>query len=72
MQAFDIETGKFQLPAAPAPTFTNVFADALIDAAKGPARCGHYGGNADRSGLSKFEKEFPDRCSTSAFASSMP
>ena len=50
VQAFDIETGKFQLPAAPAPTFTNVFADALIDAAKGPARCGHYGGNADRHG----------------------
>lgn len=64
VQAFDIETGKFQPSGgASAPTFTSVFADALIDAAKRDSRVvAITAAMPTGTGLSKFEKEFPDRC----------
>ena len=64
VQAFDIETGKFQSSGgASPPTFTNVFADALIDAAKKDSRIvAITAAMPTGTGLSKFEKEFPDRC----------
>lgn len=64
VQAFDIETGKFQSSGgASAPTFTNVFADTLIDAArKDPRVVAITAAMPTGTGLNKFEKEFPDRC----------
>ncbi|MDZ4857924.1 MAG: 1-deoxy-D-xylulose-5-phosphate synthase [Candidatus Hydrogenedentes bacterium] len=64
VQAFDIQTGQFQSSgASSAPTFTNVFADALIEAArKDPRVVAITAAMPTGTGLSKFEKEFPDRC----------
>lgn len=64
VQAFDIETGKFQSSGGgAAPTFTNVFADALIEAARQDSRVvAITAAMPTGTGLSKFEKEFPDRC----------
>ncbi|MCC6152858.1 MAG: 1-deoxy-D-xylulose-5-phosphate synthase [Candidatus Hydrogenedentes bacterium] len=64
VQAFDIETGKFQSSGGAAtPTFTNVFADALIEAAKKDSRVvAITAAMPTGTGLNKFEKEFPDRC----------
>ncbi|MCC6794096.1 MAG: 1-deoxy-D-xylulose-5-phosphate synthase [Candidatus Hydrogenedentes bacterium] len=64
VQAFDIETGKFQASTgATVPTFTNVFADALIEAAKKDSRVvAITAAMPTGTGLNKFEKEFPDRC----------
>lgn len=62
VQAFDIKTGQFQTSAASAPTFTNVFADALIEAAQKDGRIvAITAAMPTGTGLSKFEKEFPDR-----------
>ena len=63
VQAFDISTGKFQSPGgAPAPTFTSAFADALIEVAREDKRIvGITAAMPTGTGLSKFEKEFPDR-----------
>lgn len=65
VQAFDIRTGKFQGAASgavPAPTFTSAFADALIEAAgENDKVVGITAAMPTGTGLSKFEKEFPDR-----------
>ncbi|HRI87144.1 MAG TPA: 1-deoxy-D-xylulose-5-phosphate synthase [Candidatus Hydrogenedentes bacterium] len=63
VQAFDVQTGKFEASSgASAPTFTNVFADALIEAAhKDPRVVAITAAMPTGTGLSKFEKEFPDR-----------
>ncbi|MCL4693776.1 MAG: 1-deoxy-D-xylulose-5-phosphate synthase, partial [Candidatus Hydrogenedentes bacterium] len=63
VQAFDITTGKFQASsAAPVPTFTGAFADAMIEAARENEKVvGITAAMPTGTGLSKFEKEFPER-----------
>ncbi len=65
VQAFDISTGKFQSVASsapPTPTFTNAFADAMIEAARENEKVvGITAAMPTGTGLSKFEKEFPER-----------
>lgn len=69
VKSFDIKTGKFNAapksedaPAVKVPTFTDAFADALIDAAKADHRVvGITAAMPTGTGLSTFEKEFPDR-----------
>ncbi len=62
VRAFDIKTGRFQPASASVPTFTDVFADALIDAAREDSRIvGITAAMPTGTGLSKFEKEFPSR-----------
>lgn len=64
VQAFDIQTGQFKTSgSAPrAKTFTQVFADALIEAAQDDPRIvGITAAMPTGTGLSKFEENFPDR-----------
>jgi 1-deoxy-D-xylulose-5-phosphate synthase len=58
---FDIATGQFHKKKAN-PGYTNVFADALIDLAKEDEKIiGITAAMPDGTGMSLFEKEFPDR-----------
>ncbi len=65
VQAFDINTGKFQgsgSSAPPVPTFTSAFANAMIEAARENDKIvGITAAMPTGTGLSKFEKEFPER-----------
>jgi len=58
---FDISTGKFHKKKSN-PAYTNVFSDALIELAKEDEKVvGITAAMPDGTGISKFEKEFPDR-----------
>lgn len=69
VKSFNIETGKFnappktdQAPVVKVPTFTDAFADGLIEAAKADHRVvGITAAMPTGTGLSIFEKQFPDR-----------
>ena len=62
VKAFDIETGEFEGPKGGTPTFTDVFAEAVIEAAEEDARvCGITAAMPTGTGLSRFEQRFPDR-----------
>lgn len=65
VQAFDIETGQFKGSSGTQPrarTFTQVFVDALIEAAQEDSRIvGITAAMPTGTGLSKFEEHFPDR-----------
>ena len=69
VKSFNIETGKSdaapksgQAPTVKVPTFTDAFADALIEAAEEDKRVvGITAAMPTGTGLSKFEKQFPDR-----------
>jgi 1-deoxy-D-xylulose-5-phosphate synthase len=69
VKSFNIQTGKFdssvkpdQHPPKKVPTFTDVFADALIEAANEDARvCAITAAMPTGTGLSTFEKHFPER-----------
>lgn len=65
VRAFDIPTGRFvssPTPATPEPSFTDAFAEAMIDAGRRDARVvGITAAMPTGTGLSAFEKEFPDR-----------
>ena len=64
---YDVSTGQFQgaskpAPAVPVPSFTDVFANTLIDlAGKDDRIIGITAAMSTGTGLSKFEKAFPDR-----------
>ena len=65
VQAFDIETGRFKGSSGTQPlarTFTQVFVDALIEAAQEDSRIvGITAAMPTGTGLNKFEEHFPDR-----------
>ncbi|GMW02363.1 MAG: 1-deoxy-D-xylulose-5-phosphate synthase [Candidatus Hydrogenedentota bacterium] len=64
VRAFDINTGAFKGSEnnKPAKTFTDVFADTLIEAAKKDNRIvGITAAMPTGTGMSKFEKHFPER-----------
>ncbi len=63
VQAFDIKTGQFKPSVkTPVKTFTQVFADALIEAAyDDPRIVGITAAMPTGTGLSTFEQNFPDR-----------
>ncbi len=69
VKSFNIETGKFNVapvvenaPVVKVPTFTDAFADALMEAAREDQRVvGITAAMPTGTGLSTFEKEFPDR-----------
>lgn len=60
--AFEISTGKFIKDANPAPTYTNVFAQATIDLMRqDESIVAITAAMPDGTGVSKVMKEFPDR-----------
>ena len=60
--AFEISTGKFIKDAHPAPTYTNVFAQATAELMRQDERIvAITAAMPDGTGLSKVMKEFPDR-----------
>lgn len=60
---FDIVTGKQDKPAPNAPSYTSVFADALIDeAGKDERVVAVTAAMPSGTGLDKFAKAFPERC----------
>ncbi len=62
VRAFDIKTGKFHSAGAGAKSFTDAFAEALIEAAHEDERIvGITAAMPTGTGLSQFEKHFPDR-----------
>jgi 1-deoxy-D-xylulose-5-phosphate synthase len=64
VKEFDVETGKFKSvsSAPPAPTFTDVFADTLIEEARDDQRIvGITAAMPGGTGLARFEKAFPGR-----------
>ncbi len=59
---FDLVTGKQKKSKPKAPTFTNVFAEALIDEARRDDKIvAITAAMPSGTGVDKFEKEFPDR-----------
>lgn len=70
VKSFNIQTGKFdsavstsQPPAVKIPSFTEAFAEALIEAANEDQRVvGVTAAMPTGTGLSTFEKHFPERC----------
>ena len=59
---FDIATGEFKKGKKSPPTYTNVFAEALIELAKEDEKIiGITAAMPDGTGISKFGKVFPDR-----------
>jgi 1-deoxy-D-xylulose-5-phosphate synthase len=62
VKEFDVATGQFKAVSAPAPTFTDVFADTLIEAAREDERIvGITAAMPGGTGLARFEKAFPNR-----------
>jgi 1-deoxy-D-xylulose-5-phosphate synthase len=62
VRAFDIGTGKFVPASASSRSFTDVFADTMIEAADLDKRIvGITAAMPTGTGLSKFEQRFPDR-----------
>src|SRR5882724_8232324 len=60
---FDVVTGKQDKPAAPAPSYTQVFAEALIQEAEADDRVvAITAAMPSGTGLNLFAKRFPDRC----------
>jgi len=60
---FDVLTGKQKKPVSNLPTYTNVFADALIAEAKADPRIvGITAAMPAGTGLDRFGDEFPGRC----------
>ncbi len=60
---FDVVTGAQAKSTPSAPTYTNVFAQALIDeATRDPKIVAINAAMPSGTGLDKFEKAFPDRC----------
>ncbi|MGB0696828.1 MAG: 1-deoxy-D-xylulose-5-phosphate synthase [Rhodospirillaceae bacterium] len=60
---FDVVTGVQSKPKPQAPSYTSVFAKALIDEAKRDHRiAGINAAMPSGTGLDKFGQEFPDRC----------
>ena len=60
---FDIATGEQHKPAPKAPSYTGVFAKALIDqAAEDDRICAVSAAMPSGTGLDKFAKVYPDRC----------
>jgi len=62
--AFDAEAGEIKKPAvAPPPSYTRVFADALVDLAhKDEKIVAITAAMLDGTGLNLFQKAFPERC----------
>ncbi len=59
---FEIETGNGISPQKSAPTYTEVFGDALVDLAKADSRIiAVTAAMPEGTGLSNFSKKFPDR-----------
>jgi 1-deoxy-D-xylulose-5-phosphate synthase len=59
---FDIATGEFKKGKKAPPTYTNIFAETLIELAKGDEKIiGITAAMPDGTGMSKFGKVFPDR-----------
>ncbi len=64
VRAFDIQTGKFApaAPGAPVPSFTDVFAETLLEAAREDMRVvAMTAAMPTGTGLNVMEKHFPDR-----------
>ena len=62
VSAFDVVTGAQAKPKANAPSYTNVFADTLIDEARrDPTIVAVTAAMPDGTGLNKFGAAFPDR-----------
>lgn len=60
---YDISTGKAHKKPASAPTYTNVFGDALVEEARRDSDVvGITAAMQGGTGLSKLAKEFPERC----------
>lgn len=60
---FDVITGQQSKSAPKAPTFTNIFAEALIDeASRDDKIVAITAAMPSGTGIDKFEKQFPDRC----------
>ncbi len=60
---FDVDTGKQHKTTASAPSYTKVFADALIDTARHDNKVvAVTAAMPSGTGLDLFAKEFPDRC----------
>jgi 1-deoxy-D-xylulose-5-phosphate synthase len=60
---FDVITGEQSKSAPKAPTFTNIFAEALIDEASRDEKIvAITAAMPSGTGIDKFEKQFPDRC----------
>ena len=60
---FDVLTGKQQKPASNAPSYTRVFADALLkEAAKDQRICAVTAAMPDGTGLNIFAERYPSRC----------
>ncbi len=60
---FDVETGQQNKTKSNVPSYTSVFAEALIDCAKNDDRiCAVTAAMPDGTGLDKFATIFPDRC----------
>ncbi|MCC1492077.1 1-deoxy-D-xylulose-5-phosphate synthase [Cognatishimia sp. F0-27] len=60
---FDVVTGKQQKAASNAPSYTKVFAQALIDeAARDPRICAVTAAMPDGTGLDLFAERYPSRC----------
>jgi 1-deoxy-D-xylulose-5-phosphate synthase len=60
---FDVVTGKQDKPAAPAPSYTQVFAEALIQEAEADDRVvAITAAMPSGTGLNLFAKRFPERC----------
>jgi 1-deoxy-D-xylulose-5-phosphate synthase len=62
VSAFDVITGAQAKPKASAPTYTRVFADALVDAARRDDKIvGITAAMPEGTGLDRLKKTFPDR-----------
>ena len=63
MSKFDVESGEQQKAKAGAPSYTNMFAQSLIDEARKDEKIvAITAAMPSGTGLDKFEKEFPNRC----------
>jgi len=60
---FDVLTGKQKKPSSNAPSYTNVFAEALLkEAAKDQRICAVTAAMPDGTGLNLFAERYPSRC----------
>jgi 1-deoxy-D-xylulose-5-phosphate synthase len=61
--SWTIESGKAVFPASDRPSWTSVFAEAVLRAARrDPRVCAITAAMPDGTGLTDFRREFPDRC----------